>query len=88
MLYLYLYADDARTTTIAKLNLKQGYDDRTNPMDRHVGALAENVGLEPAPIPAQLFGAAGIEHMKKYGTKEIHMGKIAWKNHKHSVNNP
>lgn len=75
-------------TAIAKLNVKQGYDDRTNPMDRHVGALAENVGLEPAPIPAQLFGAAGIEHMKKYGTKEIHMGKIAWKNHKHSVNNP
>lgn len=57
-------------------------------MDRHVGALAENVGLEPAPIPAQLFGAAGLEHMKKYGSKEIHMAKIAWKNHKHSVNNP
>lgn len=66
----------------------KGYDDRTNPMDRHVGALAENVGIEPAPIPAQLFGAAGIEHMKKYGTKEEHMAKIAWKNHKHSINNP
>ena len=69
------------------LNFK-GYDDRTNPMDLHVGALADQVGLEAAPIPAQLFGAAGIEHMKKYGTKDIHMGKIAWKNHKHSVNNP
>jgi len=57
-------------------------------MDRHVGALAENVGIEPAPMAAQWFGAAGIEHMKKYGSKEIHMGKIAWKNHKHSVNNP
>jgi len=66
----------------------KGYDDRVNPMDRHVGALAENVGIEPAPMAAQWFGAAGIEHMKKYGSKEIHMGKIAWKNHKHSVNNP
>jgi len=66
----------------------KGYDDRTNPMDRHVGTLAEEMGLEAAPIPAQLFGAAGIEHMKKYGTKDTHMGKIAWKNHKHSVNNP
>jgi len=66
----------------------KGYDDRTNPMDQHVGTLADVMGLEAAPIPAQLFGAAGIEHMKKYGSKEIHMGKIAWKNHKHSVNNP
>ncbi|XP_046458122.1 sterol carrier protein 2-like [Daphnia pulex] len=66
----------------------KGYDDRVNPMDRHVGALAENVGIEPAPIAAQLFGAAGLEHMKKYGSKEVHMAKIAWKNHKHSVNNP
>nr|CAH0105187.1 unnamed protein product [Daphnia galeata] len=66
----------------------KGYDDRVNPMDRHVGALAENVGIEPAPIAAQWFGAAGLEHMKKYGSKEVHMAKIAWKNHKHSVNNP
>lgn len=57
-------------------------------MDRHVGALAENVGIEPAPMAAQLFGAAGLEHMKKYGSKQEHMAKIAWKNHKHSVNNP
>lgn len=26
--------------------------------------------------------------MEKYGTKLEHFGKIAWKNHKHSVNNP
>jgi len=66
----------------------KGYDDRTNPMDQHVGTLADVMGLEAAPIPAQLFGAAGIEHMNKYGSKPIHMAKIAWKNHKHSVNNP
>jgi sterol carrier protein 2 len=57
-------------------------------MDRHVGVLAEVAGIEPAPIAAQLFGAAGVEHMKKYGTKQEHMAKIALKNHKHSVNNP
>jgi len=66
----------------------KGYDDRVNPMDRHVGVLAEVAGIEPAPIAAQLFGAAGVEHMKKYGTKQEHMAKIALKNHKHSVNNP
>lgn len=26
--------------------------------------------------------------MKKYGSKPEHFAKIAWKNHKHSVNNP
>jgi len=39
-------------------------------------------------MAAQIFGNAGKEHMKKYGTKPEHFGKIAWKNHKHSVNNP
>ena len=57
-------------------------------MDKHVGLLAEISGIEPAPIAAQLFGAAGVEHMNKYGSKPEHMAKIAMKNHKHSVNNP
>lgn len=26
--------------------------------------------------------------MKKFGSKPVHFAKIAWKNHKHSVNNP
>lgn len=36
----------------------------------------------------QMFGNAGIEHMKKYGTKPEHFAKIAYKNHLHSTNNP
>jgi len=35
-----------------------------------------------------LFGNAGLEHMKKYGTKPEHFAKIAYKNHLHSTNNP
>lgn len=46
------------------------------------------VGMNESPITAQLFGNAGIEHMKKYGTKPEHFAKIAYKNHLHSVNNP
>lgn len=34
-----------------------------------------------------MFGNAGLEHMKKYGTKREHFAKIAYKNHLHSVNN-
>ena len=38
-------------------------------------------------MPA-VFGQAGVEHMRKYGTKPEHFAKIAVKNHKHSVHNP
>ena len=31
---------------------------------------------------------AGRYHSEKFGTKPEHFAKIAWKNHKHSVNNP
>jgi acetyl-CoA acetyltransferase len=35
-----------------------------------------------------VFGQAGVEHMRKYGTKVEHFAKISVKNHKHSVHNP
>lgn len=35
-----------------------------------------------------MFGNAGVEHMEKYGTTQEQIAKIAWKNHKHSKNNP
>lgn len=41
-----------------------------------------------APFAPKIFGNAGIEHMKKYGTKAEHFAKIGYKNHLHSVNNP
>ena len=50
--------------------------------------MVNTVGIEPSPIAAQMFGNAGREHMKKYGTKAHHFAKIAAKNHKHSINNP
>jgi acetyl-CoA acyltransferase len=40
-------------------------------------------GLMPA-----VFGQAGVEHMRKYGTKVEHFAKISVKNHKHSTKNP
>lgn len=62
--------------------------DRTNPLDKHIEVMAELADITPAPLTAQMFGNAGIEHMKKYGTRPEHFAKIAYKNHKHSVNNP
>ncbi|SEL83272.1 lipid-transfer protein [Rhodococcus maanshanensis] len=63
------------------------YDDREQPMMRHLLALAElqEFAMPPAPY---MFGAAGKEHMERYGTTEEHFAKIGVKNHKHSMNNP
>lgn len=69
-------------------SLSAKFHDRANPMEKHVGAMAELADMTASPITAQMFGNAGIEHMKKYGTKPEHFAKIAYKNHKHSVNNP
>jgi len=35
-----------------------------------------------------MFGGAGLEHHKKFGSNVDHLVKIAKKNHDHSVNNP
>jgi acetyl-CoA acetyltransferase len=64
------------------------YTDRTNPMDKHMQALIELREWENAPPAPQMFGAAGREHMEKYGSDPDHFAWIGWKNHKHSVNNP
>ena len=64
------------------------YTDRTNPMDRHTMALTELREWEDAPPAPQMFGAAGREHMERYGSEPDHFAWIGWKNHKHSVNNP
>ncbi|XP_004346192.2 lipid-transfer protein [Capsaspora owczarzaki ATCC 30864] len=63
--------------------------DRASPLDRHMATMANinNGVLEKAPPAPWLFGMAGREHMQKYGTKKESFGRIAQKNHKHSVNN-
>ncbi len=40
-------------------------------------------GLMPA-----VFGAAGVEHMRKYGTTQEQFARVAVKNHEHSTRNP
>ena len=68
-------------------SLGSTYDDREQPMMRHLLALAElqEFAMPPAPY---MFGAAGNEHMERYGTTAEQFAKIGVKNHRHSVNNP
>lgn len=57
-------------------------------MDKHIEIMSRNFDITGAPMTAQMFGNAGIEHMQKFGTTAEHFAKIAQKNHKHSVYNP
>ena len=64
------------------------YTDRTNPMDKHFELMVSLREFAAAPGAPQMFGNAGREHMEKYGTTAEQFGKVALKNHKHSVNDP
>ena len=76
------------TLLITFFILPAQYKDRENPVEKHVFALANIAELDSSALTPQMFGNAGIEHMKKYGTTPRHMAKIAYKNHLHSTNNP
>ncbi|MDF2442338.1 MAG: acetyl-CoA acyltransferase [Subtercola sp.] len=63
------------------------YGDREAPMRRHMEAMAESSEMVFPPA-AWMFGSAGAEHMKLYGSTPSHFARIAEKNHRHSINNP
>jgi len=68
------------------LNL-DSFGDREAPLGNHMRALAESSPMAGPPA-AWMFGSAGAEHMRMYGSTPEHFAKIAQKNHKHSTNNP
>ncbi|RJQ77695.1 lipid-transfer protein [Pseudonocardiaceae bacterium YIM PH 21723] len=64
------------------------FSDRELPIARHMAVqntLYPNTG---APFAPWLFGAAGREHMDRYGSTPEQFAKIAEKNHRHSASNP
>lgn len=68
-------------------SLSTSYQDREQPLGRHIKAEAELFDFA-FPAAPWMFGAAGVEHMQRYGTTTEHFAKIGEKNHRHSVNNP
>jgi sterol carrier protein 2 len=64
------------------------FDDRTNPMDRHLATMHALRAPEASPFAPQMFGNAGRDHMERYGSTPDHFAWIGWKNHRHSTNNP
>ena len=72
---------------MAKGALGATFMDRLNPMDMHMKVVMECQEFTPATPTAQLFGGAGVEHQKLYGTKDETFAKIAVKNRSHAGNN-
>jgi acetyl-CoA acyltransferase len=68
-------------------SLGSTFEDREQPLLKHMLALGELYDFAMPPAP-WMFGAAGREHMEKYGTTAEQFAKIGEKNHRHSVNNP
>ncbi|MBT4268268.1 MAG: lipid-transfer protein [Deltaproteobacteria bacterium] len=64
------------------------FNDRPNPMENFFVRLSEYQEMSAtAPPAAQLFGSAGIQHQKLYGTKPETFAKISVKARKHAEHN-
>jgi acetyl-CoA acetyltransferase len=68
--------------------LASKYDDRANPLERHMDTMKRAQGTNQAPFAAQMFGGAGREYREKYGTKRETFAKISEKARKHASKNP
>ncbi|KAJ1480818.1 thiolase-like protein [Baffinella frigidus] len=70
-------------------SLAPKFPDRENPVEQHFHQMAKRVGgATAAPPTPQMFGNAAREHMRKYGSTEEHLAKIAAKNHANGQRNP
>lgn len=68
--------------------LASAWNDRTNPLDKHVNVMNEQQGVNQAPFAAQMFGGAGREYRWKHDTKRETFAKIAAKARTHAAKNP
>ena len=68
--------------------LEAKWNDRVNPMDKHVNLMNDVQGFNSAPATAQMFGGAAREYQWKYGAKRETFGKISEKARKHASKNP
>ncbi|MFC0038498.1 lipid-transfer protein [Actinomadura rayongensis] len=71
-----------------KGSLGSTFEDREQPMLNHLKELFPLFEWGGEPLAPYMFGAAGREHMAKYGTTAEQFAEIGRKNHRHSVNNP
>jgi acetyl-CoA acetyltransferase len=67
--------------------LVEHWQDRPGPLDEFVRAATEAAFDPGAPMAPMMFGGAGIEHQKRYGTKDETFAMIRAKASRHAVHN-
>ncbi|HRQ48498.1 MAG TPA: lipid-transfer protein [Rhodocyclaceae bacterium] len=69
--------------------LTEHWDDRPGPLSDFIEATRAAQGWdEQVPMAAQIFGGAGREHMRRFGTRPETFARIAVKARRHAANNP
>ena len=63
------------------------WSDRPNPLDEFVAVTNEKTDDPEAPMALKMFGGAGVEHQRKYGTQDETFAKIRAKASQHAVHN-
>ena len=68
--------------------LSSKWDDRMNPGEKHGMTMLRLQEFKAAPPAAQMFGGAGAEYQKKYGTQDATFARIQVKARQHAQYNP
>ena len=64
------------------------FEDRPNPLEKFIESADEIEGKSKVPVALRLFGGAGLEHQKKYGTRDETFAKVSQKARLHAKHNP
>ena len=64
------------------------FTDRPTPFERFDAETEALVGLPDVPLALRYFGGAGIEHMRRYGTRMETFAQIRAKASRHAARNP
>ena len=64
------------------------FEDRPNPLEKFIKSADEIEGKSKVPVAIRLFGGAGLEHQKKYGTRDETFARVSQKARLHAKHNP
>lgn len=68
--------------------LSGNFKDRPSPLGKFLATLDQLTGTSEVPTALRLFGAAGLEHMRRYGSTLESFAKIRAKASRHAARNP
>ena len=64
------------------------FEDRPNPLEKFIESANRIEGKSEVPVALRLFGGAGLEHQKKYGTRDETFARVSQKARLHAKHNP